>query len=143
MHWQRNANVDVRTLSTNSDIACQNEVLSRSTVSNPCATTAHQKLTSGTCTVSLIEGEGLRSELVSFYPNPLTNDATLTVSGELAAEGVEFTIRDLSGREVQKSMISAAVTRIVPGDYPDGIYFYTVKKGDEIISSGKFVISGN
>jgi hypothetical protein len=139
MHWNRQSAVDVRTLDASIDVACGNDVVTRSIVSNACGKTAHIKSTA-TCTTGMTEMQPDNS--VSIYPNPFDNTATLHISN--VNGNVSLAMYDVLGKEVKNIMnIKNENVLINRDNLPDGIYFYQVKNNDSTIATGKIVLANN
>ena len=82
------------------------------------------------------------SNSVIISPNPFSTSATVTITSPLErGKGCVFVMYDLLGREVYKSAITNSQTAIKRGNLPEGMYFYKVTNSQEIIGTGKLVIS--
>lgn len=146
MHWSRAAATDVRTLDPNIDIACVNDNLSRSIVSNPCGATAHIKISSATCSVIGIDEAVANNPNVSVYPNPFVNSATLHLESSFfrAAGTISFALFDVLGNQIEAPVIvNSENFEIFREGLSDGVYFYRLKNAENIFATGKLILSGN
>jgi len=73
----------------------------------------------------------------SFFPNPFTNSATISINLE---GNFDFILSDVFGREVFKSQILNSKSQIERGNLSSGIYFYRIMEEGKMIGSGKVVI---
>lgn len=146
MHWSRNSNTDVRTLDPAIDLACVNDNISRSSTSNPCGKTMHVKVSAATCSVIGVNELSDYSKYVSIYPNPFSSTATLHIDAYLlsSAGNITFNLYDMLGNQVR------AVTNINTENYEiessglsNGVYFYRLKSANQILTSGKLVLTGD
>ncbi|MGQ0829930.1 MAG: T9SS type A sorting domain-containing protein [Bacteroidota bacterium] len=139
MHWVRAANTDVRTLDAAIDIACGNEVVTRSITTNACGPTVMTKL--GTSCITGITEEEANNN-VTIYPNPFDNSAILHINNP--GENVSVALYDVLGKEVKRiTNIKNENVLISRDNLPDGIYFYLVKDNEKTIATGKVILANN
>jgi photosystem II stability/assembly factor-like uncharacterized protein len=92
--------------------------------------------------VTGINGEELNGT-ASVYPNPFSTCATVQITGwsELRMKHVELKVLDALGREVLRSEIRTPNFELKKSDLPNGIYFYRINNGNEILATGKLVVT--
>ncbi len=80
---------------------------------------------------------------VNFYPNPAQNGAILKVDKELIAKNFPVTLymTDALGREVYQIQVTAEKTQINLQNFSNGIYYYTLAAGENIVSQGKLNVT--
>lgn len=90
------------------------------------------------------EGSALSLSIkeVGISPNPFNNYATVKFSDETIYFNASFTIYDMMGKEVKRiENINTNEIQIDREDMTDGIYFYRYMQGEDVLSSGKFIIT--
>lgn len=87
--------------------------------------------------VDLIEGidENQNSNLVSFYPNPFTDNLTITLNKK---EPVELTLYDITARKLLQQKFTTTTT-ITTAYLASGIYIYEVRSDRGVVKKGKVV----
>lgn len=79
------------------------------------------------------------NEKVELYPNPYSEYFTLQIWKELELNNIVLNIYDLTGRIVNKKVLTSHTTQL-DGDYINsGIYYYTLVSKEQVIASGKIV----
>jgi len=78
----------------------------------------------------------LPSEKIAVYPNP--GNGIFSLKSALRISSVE--VMNLLGETVFTSPYDNSQVRINLADQPNGIYFYQVKRGDQVVKKGKLVI---
>ncbi len=82
-----------------------------------------------------------KQNLVQFFPNPMTSSAQLNIDGTISLENLELIIADATGRIIfTKSGFNSHVIQIANDDLSKGIYFYQLRKGEQVIANDKFVV---
>lgn len=77
---------------------------------------------------------------IVIYPNPFSDEATIEIY-DLQFTIYDFSLFDITGREVIKSQITNQISQIVKGDLIDGIYFIELSSNEnQILWRGKVVI---
>ena len=80
--------------------------------------------------------------IAEFYPNPFSTSATLQIKEDLKIENAELDIFDLQGKRVREiENINSNTIMIKKDDLPNGMYFYRLSDGNDIVTSGRFIIS--
>ena len=82
------------------------------------------------------EGELITSEYTEFdvilYPNPFTNEITLTIESELEDQGIVI-IYDLTGKVISKNENVAPDEPFIFGaDLTEGMYIAVIRQGDQV-----------
>ena len=76
----------------------------------------------------------------SAYPNPTKNNLNLTFADELDLENMTYEVFDLAGKLIiSKTKIKSSEQIISLSNYPNGLYFLSIFKGNEIIKSFKIM----
>jgi hypothetical protein len=79
----------------------------------------------------------LSSASIHLYPNPATNELTISYPGGFS---LSYLIRDISGREIMKSTTSAQLEdKIDISGIYSGCYFVQILDGNRLISSSRFI----
>lgn len=73
------------------------------------------------------------------YPNP-TNSLVNLFSKEVK-ENTYFILFDLAGREVERAKVSDKQQQFTLPQLSEGLYFYKIIQGNELVKSGKLVIN--
>ena len=83
-------------------------------------------------------------DIVKFYPNPMTTDATVKISEEIDLERskVSIVFYNIVGSEVYKvSQIKDYEQKITKENFKNaGIYFYQLKIDEKIITTGRVTV---
>ena len=74
-----------------------------------------------------------REEPSSIFPNPASNYFTISIPDADA-----IVIYDVFGKSTPKNLTNNTVSR---GNIANGLYFYSLKKKEEIIGNGKIILS--
>lgn len=76
---------------------------------------------------------------VNVFPNPFTTTATFEISTgiDFYTKNLTFELIDVLGRKVFSEEFSDGTYILNRGNLDSGSYFYTIRKADEIINSGK------
>ena len=78
---------------------------------------------------------------ISIFPNPINTTATVRINETLKVKNAEMKIVDVMGRVVKTiSSIQSNEFTFDRDKLSDGIYFYELMQGNEIIAKGKMVI---
>lgn len=83
------------------------------------------------------------NQTASVYPNPFSTTATFQITGwnELKTTQAELKIHDALGRQVFHTDLHAPHFELNRGDLTKGIYIYSVTRGNEILATGKLVVT--
>jgi len=74
------------------------------------------------------------------YPNPFTHSTTIEFNEQMSLDNAVISIYDLTGTEVQSNVITLSGNNsfnLQRGNLKEGLYFYTVKSGSQVITTGK------
>jgi len=75
------------------------------------------------------------------YPNPFVSQSVLVVDSKIELYNASFIIYDLYGKIISEvNGITTHSINIERGDASDGIYFYRLIDGENIISTGKIIM---
>ena len=74
------------------------------------------------------------SHLINIYPNPSSSILELDLSSLDVVTPVEFSLYDVNGRSLLNQVIESANTAISMEGYPSGIYFLSLRIGDDVYS---------
>ncbi|MCH8318795.1 MAG: T9SS type A sorting domain-containing protein, partial [Bacteroidetes bacterium] len=84
---------------------------------------------------------------VKIYPNPFTIETTIILTSlNKYKSGVVLSLYDILGCKrnifytVDHKINDAAEIRLKRGDLPAGIYFYSIRAGEKLISNGKLIV---
>ncbi|MDD5570658.1 MAG: T9SS type A sorting domain-containing protein [Bacteroidales bacterium] len=139
MHWQISSNKDNRTLTSATDIAAGNDILTRSLISHPCGPTAITKLTSGNCSLGIESNEQYNNN-ISFYPNPFENSTVLHTTN-MVGKQITLVIFDLLGNKIKQIQINSEDYTLTRDNMISGMYFYQIKDNENVLGSGKLIIT--
>jgi N-acetylneuraminic acid mutarotase len=76
---------------------------------------------------------------VSVFPNPVSDDFTISIGADGIMKEYEIQIRSIDGKLIQKRKTSSASTKFNRNGEKSGVYFYSIVKNDETIFSGKLI----
>jgi len=72
-------------------------------------------------------------------PNPVTNQARVSVDGLTNMDNLTFTLYSAMGKSLLTGRLEGATYEFEAGQMPDGVYFYEVRSGQQIVGKGKLV----
>ena len=75
------------------------------------------------------------------YPNPGKDNLSVEISGNLLPENLYLYFINTYGEIVKVSIINSSESTIHTGSLGQGIYFYQLKSGTELLHSGKLIIN--
>lgn len=75
---------------------------------------------------------------IDVYPNPASTDVYFSI-GTVQADQIQ--ILDLSGRIIDVINVTNSIEMLDVNSYQNGIYFYSVVKGETVLTTEKFVVS--
>jgi hypothetical protein len=76
---------------------------------------------------------------VSVFPNPFISFTTFQLNSTISVENASFELFDVLGQKVISQKIENPTFEIERKNLIAGIYFWTIKNGEKIISSGKII----
>jgi len=91
-----------------------------------------------TTDISTIVAEN-KDQVLSFYPNPFSSAATITLKDASNTNKYKLTIYNVLGKAVLNTSITKQTTTLETSQLNSGIYFYKVSNNDKIIQSGKLI----
>jgi hypothetical protein len=95
---------------------------------------------SGTVPVGIKENPS-ENNLLHFFPNPFSQQATIRIDPSVGSNPVSFQIFDALGKEVKTiEQINDNEFTLEKGDLHSGIYFYRLVNEKGVLTSGRFVI---
>lgn len=77
---------------------------------------------------------------VSVFPNPASEQFTISINDAVNIQDAEIVLTDVAGREVMKAAIQNSTTNISTEKIGSGIYFYQVINSGELLKNGKIVV---
>jgi uncharacterized repeat protein (TIGR01451 family) len=80
------------------------------------------------------------SYAVNVSPNPFGEATFLTVQGLANPEGLLLQVFDFQGKKVREMESEGKVFKLKRGDWPSGVYFFSVRQKGEIVGNGKLVV---
>jgi hypothetical protein len=75
---------------------------------------------------------------INAYPNPATNQINFDLGNN---QMDKILVLDITGRVVDNIAVTSKIETLPLSDYENGVYFYQMVRGDEIIKTDKFVVS--
>jgi len=82
-----------------------------------------------------------KSNNVKLYPNPFSNNATITIDDKIKLNMASVVIYDVVGKEIKRiNNITSNTITIEKAEMPNGIYFYKVINYEAAIATGKFIV---
>lgn len=80
-------------------------------------------------------------ETAKIFPNPFDHEATLKISNEVKIENAQLKLFDIIGKEVRSvGGINSNEIKIERGNLNPGVYFYQLKNGQRLLTSGKMIV---
>lgn len=83
-------------------------------------------------------------DIIKFYPNPMTTDATIKISDDIDLDKnkVSIVFYNIVGSEVYKiNQVKDAEQKITKDNFKNaGIYFYQLKIEEKIITTGRITV---
>jgi hypothetical protein len=90
-------------------------------------------------TVTEVAGiEGVGMDHISVYPNPATEVVNFQVGNN---EVSHINVYDMNGRLVSSIQVTGTVETLNTENIQNGIYYYQMMNGEEMVASEKFVVS--
>ena len=82
-----------------------------------------------------------REKVISIFPNPFSESATISVSGsEFPVSDLEMKLYDVYGRLVFNTKPTARNTQLARGCLSAGLYFYKIETEKKFMQTGKLTI---
>ncbi len=76
---------------------------------------------------------------VKVTPNPFADETLLEVKGLRDSGSLQLQVFDLQGVVVSEMETAGTVFQLRKGDWPTGIYFFTIRREGKLVGSGKLV----
>jgi hypothetical protein len=92
--------------------------------------------------VTLIDETGIEEQkqnIFSLYPNPNIGSFRLKYQGTLTLTNI-LSITDIFGKQMDQIEIINSTTEYENTRLNDGLYFYTIRQGIEVLGRGKFMV---
>ena len=107
-----------------------------------CSGVANITITVYDCATAVAES-GSVSSIAVVFPNPFSESAVVTLSGEEGTQQHEMKIFDLLGNEVRSINFTGKQTTIERGNLSEGVYFYKIQTPLSLKreDTGKFIIN--
>lgn len=78
---------------------------------------------------------------VKVYPNPFYNQATIEVlGGEGRYTTLTLEVYNVLGHQIEQQQSNTHQFTLERGDRTEGVYFYRIRHGDELINTGRLII---
>ena len=79
---------------------------------------------------------------ISIYPNPFHTSATVSIKSSVRGthKGISFNLYDVLGREAINMLFHNSTSTLYKKDLPNGMYYYKLRKGTDVIDTGKLII---
>ncbi len=81
----------------------------------------------------------IENDEISLFPNPFTENITLTINNFSKMGESELKIYDVLGAEIMSKKIKSQTTLFETNQLKSGIYFYSVLENNILIKSGKLI----
>jgi hypothetical protein len=108
------------------------------TDTNGCQSFSDVYVYTGSATTGI---NNITTEAITIFPNPATNELTITITDPVILSGVEgssFTITNSIGQQMLQQPLSLIKTNVNVGTFPAGIYYINFK-GENGTNVQKFV----
>lgn len=142
MHFALASNTDIRNLNPTSDIAAGNDVMSLSTVTNPCGPPPMISLNAGNCaTITVgIEKTNTESRLVS-NPQPSTGSVEFHIPEQMMIQSPQsLLIYNVLGEVILQKEVNTNLPEINISNQTTGIYFYRLIGSEKELAKGKIYL---
>lgn len=97
-------------------------------------------------TLSLCDDTGIASLLgnpsgqtIAIYPNPFSDNISVMINNKADFTNAELRVYNVLGKQVLFTTITKQLTTLETGNFPSGIYLYTVVGNKKVIQSGKLI----
>lgn len=78
--------------------------------------------------------------IATILPNPATHTATIYTTSDVESTNSSCILLDITGKQIRQLRLHGQSTLIDISDLPNGMYFYQIKQGQEIIQTDKLMI---
>lgn len=86
----------------------------------------------------VVNVDNITNSSISLYPNPATDNFTITVSDDFI--GSQIILTNLLGKIVLKQNISSSKQNFAINNLGSGIYFYSIVNNNKIVATKKLII---
>lgn len=76
---------------------------------------------------------------VSVFPNPCYQSATFGIDGFVSSHAV-LQLFDVNGKTIFQTKMMDGKATVERGEWPTGIYFFSISEGEKVIASGKLMV---
>ncbi len=80
------------------------------------------------------------NNVISIYPNPISDNATITLNSSVNLSNAEFQIYDVIGKLIKSSPVNSHEFTFEKGNLSSGLYFYKLINNGSELSTGKFLV---
>ena len=94
----------------------------------------------GTGTTTSIKYIPSKTASIKIYPNPITNDAIISISTNENLKGAKLVLTDLTGRTIKEIAADKSDLLFNRDGLKTGIYFYSLFNSESCLARGKFMI---
>jgi hypothetical protein len=77
---------------------------------------------------------------ISIYPNPISDNATITLNSSINLSNAEFQIYDVIGKLIKSTPVNSHEFTFEKGNLSGGLYFYKLINNGSELSTGKFLV---
>ncbi len=77
---------------------------------------------------------------ILIYPNPISDNATITLNSSVNLSNAEFQIYDVIGKLIKSSPVNSHEFTFEKGNLSSGLYFYKLINNGSELSTGKFLV---
>ena len=83
----------------------------------------------------------LTNNKIFFYPNPVTSISYLNLADDIDISDCTLVISNSIGKLITSTPVSNHTMSIKKADFVTGVYFYEIRKGNQVIKQGKFTVN--
>ena len=80
------------------------------------------------------------NNVISIYPNPVSDNATIKLDPSVNLSNAEFQIYDVIGKLIKSSPVNSHEFTFEKGNLSSGLYFYKLINNGSELSTGKFLV---
>ncbi len=95
------------------------------------------------CSTGIKEESKVEGNLSSIYPNPVSSSSIINYTLDVTAKHAKITVSDILGKEVKQIPLNEKQgnVQINSNEFEAGVYFYSLKVDDKIITTKKLIIT--
>ena len=80
------------------------------------------------------------NNVILIYPNPISDNATVTLNSSVSLSNAEFQIYDVIGKLIKSTPVNSHEFTFEKGNLSSGLYFYKLINNGSELSTGKFLV---